>query len=475
MTTAISFPFLILFFLCNNAFLPKAVAISSTSPPHEFARFELIHRHSSLLAERTDKAFQPPENPLERIKELVHSDIARLQRLSHRLSLRRKIAEVPKDNSSSISLPLRSAADAGVGQFFVTINVGTPPKSFALITDTGSDLTWMKCKLGKCSSCKKGFKDPPGNFFQADLSSSFKSIPCNSDTCIRDLADLFSLTICPTPSTPCSYQYNYIDGSVANGFFGNEVLSFGMDNRKMVKMHDALIGCTESSEGIRGLDGVLGLGYNNNSFAVKAARMFNQKFSYCLVDHLSPSTKVSYLLFGNNPHRSTRMQYTELLLKALDESYGVNVSGISIGGTKLDIHPAIFDANADGGMLLDTGATLTFLAMPAYKPVMKALTAPLQKFKKMDVNVPALEFCFSSAGYNESIVPELVWHFSDGATFVPPKKSYIIDTAPGIKCVGLASAPFPGASIMGSIMQQNHLWEFDLANRKVGFGLSPCL
>ncbi|KAJ0028532.1 hypothetical protein Pint_36529 [Pistacia integerrima] len=203
--------------------------------------------------------------------------------------------------------------------------------------------------------------------------------------------------------------------------------------------------------------------------------MFNQKFSYCLVDHLSPSTKVSYLLFGNNPHRSTRMQYTELLLKALDESYGVSVSAISIGGTKLDIHPAIFDVNADGGMLLDTGATLTFLAMPAYKPVMKALTAPLQKFKKMDVNVPALEFCFSSAGYNESIVPELVWHFSDGATFVPPKKSYIIDTAPGIKCVGLASAPFPGASIMGSIMQQNHLWEFDLANRKVGFGLSPCL
>lgn len=357
----------------------------------------------------------------------------------------------------------------------MTIDVGTPPKRFALIADTGSDLTWINCKSSKCSTCKKGFKFPPLKLFLPDKSSTFESIPCGSPKCKKDFSILFSLNICPTPLSPCNYQYNYIDDSVAYGYFANEVVAFGTDAQNNAKTHKMLVGCTESSVGIKGLDGVLGLGYSNYSFAMTAARMYNNKFSYCLVDHLSPSTKVGYLHFGENSQKSTKMQYTELLLRTQDQFYAVNVSGISVGGQQLDINPAIFDATGDGGVLLDTGSTLTSMALPAYKPLMEALTAPLKKFKRVNLDVSTLEFCFSSVGFDESIVPPLVWHFADGAEFVPPKKSYIIDAAKGVKCVGLYSTRYPGASIIGSIMQQNHLWDFDLENRKVGFGLSPCV
>ncbi|KAK9285843.1 hypothetical protein L1049_025044 [Liquidambar formosana] len=85
-----------------------------------------------------------------------------------------------------------------------------------------------------------------------------------------------------------------------------------------------------------------------------------------------------------------------------------------------------------------------------------------------------MEFCFSATGFEESLAPKLAFHFADGAQFAPPVKSYIIDVADGVKCLGFASADWPGTSVIGNIMQQNHVWEFDLGRNKLGFAPSTC-
>lgn len=214
----------------------------------------------------------------------------------------------------------------------------------------------------------------------------------------------------------------------------------------------------------------MGLGYSNHSFAVRAAKEFGGKFAYCLVDHLSPKNRSSYLTFGSEKH--PRMRYTRLLLGAVDPFYAVSVKGISVGGVMLDIPPETWDLRAGGGAIVDSGASLALLALPAYGPV----TAALQLgFEKVDLGIGPLEYCFNSTGFDEKAVPRLVVHFTDGARLEPPVKSYVIDAAPGVKCLGFAAAAWPGWSVVGNIMQQNHLWEFDIVKRRLGFAPSSCV
>lgn len=267
----------------------------------------------------------------------------------------------------------------------------------------------------------------------------------------------------------------YADGSSAIGIFANDTVTIGLSNHRKLRLHDVLIGCTESLQGsFRQADGVMGLGYAKHSFALKAAQQFGNKFSYCLVDHLSPSNLVNYLTFGNTtvpPH----MHYTQLVLGTMNPFYAVNVVGISVGGIMLDIPAQVFDVKGVGGFIIDSGSSLTFLTEPAYKPVMAALTSPLANFTKEDFGFGPLEFCFGvTESFNESLVPKLEFHFGDGAQFVPPIKSYVIAAADGVRCLGFASTGWPGTSVIGNIMQQNYLWEFDLAAKRLGFGASAC-
>jgi hypothetical protein len=64
--------------------------------------------------------------------------------------------------------------------------------------------------------------------------------------------------------------------------------------------------------------------------------------------------------------------------------------------------------------------------------------------------------------------------FAGSARLAPPAKSYVIDAAPGVKCIGLQEGAWPGVSVIGNILQQEHLWEFDLANRWLMFKQSRC-
>jgi len=222
--------------------------------------------------------------------------------------------------------------------------------------------------------------------------------------------------------------------------------------------------------------GILGLGYAKDSFIDKAGSKYGSQFSYCLVDHLSHRDVPSYLTLGGH-HKAklqSEMKKTELIL--FPPFYGVNVVGISIGNEMLKIPPAIWDFNTQGGTIVDSGTTLTALLNPAYEPVFEALTKPLASVKRISAEVfGALDFCFEDEGFDESVVPRLAFHFSGGARFEPPVKSYIIDVAPQVKCIGIVPIMGSvGVSVIGNIMQQDHLWEFDFAKNTVGFAPSVC-
>ncbi|KAF5735670.1 hypothetical protein HS088_TW15G01184 [Tripterygium wilfordii] len=419
----------------------------------------------------------------DRIKQLVESDYARQKMRQNRLSKGRMAIEFDRSIGEDLlskfhshaAIPMRSAADAGLGQYFVSFRVGTPPKKFVLIADTASDVTWMNCHYGCIGSVCPDNRPKFGRIFQARQSPSFKPIPCSSDTCKIDLARSFSVKECPKPDSPCVYDYSYADGSMTLGFFGTETVTVGLDNRHKVRLHDVLIGCSESKNGtFHNVDGVMGLGYNKHSFAVKVAAQFGNKFSYCLVDHLSRSNISNFLSFGRpkeGPYE--KMKYTELLLGVVDPYYALKVRGISIDGEMLNIAPEVWEVGVDSGTIIDSGTSLTMLTDPAYDAVMAAFEAGLADVERTKlVDGPPLEFCFNSGSYTKKMIPKLAFHFVDGVEFKPPAKSYVFELAKGVACLGFL--PTPGHSVIGNIMQQNHLWEFDLGKKRLGFLRSDC-
>ena len=183
-------------------------------PEENEMRLELIHRHNPQLIGKLGHGVTSnvPKTQQERIQELVLHDTIRHHRMiSHKRGTRRKNRE-----TSSIAMPMHSGADYGNGEYFVQVRVGKPSQKFVLIADTGSDLTWVYCNSrfgngnGNTSKTHKGRLRNHRRVFHADRSSSFETIPCLSDMCKVQLANLFSLSICPTPFTPCAYDYRFV-------------------------------------------------------------------------------------------------------------------------------------------------------------------------------------------------------------------------------------------------------------------------
>ncbi|KAK6229037.1 hypothetical protein SCA6_017988 [Theobroma cacao] len=450
------------------------IVLPSIVQAQDSIKLELLHRHAPQLHAR-------PKTQHERLKDLVHHDFIRHNRRQAWETPKTTTATASKTNAA-IQMPLSAGRDFGIGQYVTTFKVGTPSQKFRLIVDTGSDLTWINCRYrcargDNCTTQERGIKR--GRVFRAHLSSSFRPIPCFSQMCKVELRNLFSLTICPTPLTPCAYDYRYIDGSDAMGVFAKESVTVGLTNSRMARLHDVLIGCSDSSQGrtVKNVDGVLGLANSKYSFVTKAAERWGGKFSYCLVDHLSHINASNYLIFGANNNQLTVLgntRYTRLELNLVSFSYAVNVQGISIGGKMLDIPLQVWDTRKGGGTILDSGTSLSFFTDPAYQPVMAAIKMSVSKYPQVKLHGVPMEYCFNSTGFDETLVPKLIIHFADGARFEPHWRSYVISAADGVRCLGFLPARFPSVSVIGNIMQQNYLWEFDLEGNKLRFAPSSC-
>ncbi|CAH8359892.1 unnamed protein product [Eruca vesicaria subsp. sativa] len=414
-------------------------------------RLDMAHRDT----------LSPKPTPFHRIEDIMGMDQKRHGLISQKI----------KTKKGGARMSLGSGFDFGEAQYFSEITVGTPAKKFKVVVDTGSELTWVNCRFHGKGKEKR-------EVFRAEESSSFRKVGCMTKTCKVDLINLFSLTTCPTPQSPCSYDYRYADGSTAQGVFGMDTFTVGLTNGRVASIPGVLIGCSTTGTSFHGADGILGLALSDYSFTSKATNIFGGKFSYCLVDHTSNKNISNYLIFGSTPSSTTKAparRTARLDLNLLPSLYAINIVGISIGDTMLNIPPIVWDVKRSGGTILDSGTSLTLLADAAYKAVVSGLERYLVGVKRVKPEDVPIEYCYDTSKFDDRKLPQLSFHFKGGARFSPFRKSYLIDAAPGIRCLGFVSAGAPATNIIGNIMQQNHLWEFDLAASTLSFAPSTCL
>ncbi|XP_057972026.1 aspartic proteinase nepenthesin-1 [Malania oleifera] len=389
--------------------------------------------------------------------ELLQRAIKRGRHRLHRLS---SMALAGSPSSSNPAGGVEAPVRAGSGEFLMKLSIGTPAESFSAIMDTGSDLIWTQCK--PCQECF----DQPTPIFDPKKSSSFSKLSCSSSLCTALPAS--------TCSDGCEYLYTYGDYSSTQGVMATETFSFGDDAAALPKV---AFGCGEDNEGdgfVQGA-GLVGLGRGPLSLV---SQLDELKFSYCLTS--IDDTKSSSLLMGSAastvPKNSNSAVTTPLLKNPSQPSfYYLGLEGITVGSSRLDIAKSTFALQDDGsgGLIIDSGTTITYLEDGAFEEVKKAFVAQV-KLAVDESGAGGLDLCFTlPSGTAPVKVPKMVLHFQGEADLELPAENYMIaDQTVGLMCLAMGSSS--GMSILGNVQQQNMMVVHDLQKETLSFVPTKC-
>ncbi|CAN6381052.1 unnamed protein product [Urochloa humidicola] len=361
-------------------------------------------------------------------------------------------ARMHAGSASAPQTPLQQ--DAGGGEYEMTFSVGTPLQEFSALADTGSDLIWLKC--GACARCSP--KGSPS--YYPNASSSFSILPCSNGLC--GYLEAKSRANCSGGAgAECDYKYFYglslSSHHYTQGYLAAETFTLGG-----AAVPGIGFGCTTMSEGGYGTgSGLVGLGRGPLSL-VRQLKV--GVFSYCLT---SDPAKTSPLIFGSGALSGAGTQSTPLIMGAIPSYYAVDLRSISIGDLTT---PGTGESG--GGIIFDSGTTLTFLAEPAYSLAKAAMLAQAKlPLASGGGGSDDDDVCFQTSGGGEAEVPSMVLHF-DGADMALPADNFFLPVGGGVICWVVQRSP--SISIVGNVMQMNYHVRYDVDKSVLSFQPANC-
>eukprot|EP00249_Psilotum_nudum_P007475 c20593_g1_i1 orf=456-1820(-) len=349
----------------------------------------------------------------------------------------------------------RTPVSAGEGSYLTSLATGTPEVTFSAIVDTGSDLIWRQCE--PCHTCYA----QNGPIFDPSKSSTYKKASCHDSLCL-----VFGFaSYC---NSSCQYIYQYGDLSYTSGDFSYDSFTLTDTSGESHSLHHIGFGCGHDNEGssFSGAGGIVGLGQGPLSLL---SQLSLSKLSYCLVSTDDSTLQTSPMFFGNSlALTGYDVQSTPFIANPLFKTYYyIALKGISVGGKLLDIPASTFDLKSDGsgGLIIDSGTTLTFLVQAAYKRVIHAFKSAI-RLPIVNNSSVGLDLCYKS----QPEVPSLSFHFI-GADINLPVANYFLEFD-GLFCLALGSSD--SISIFGNIQQQNFHFLYDRRARKLSFVPANC-
>jgi hypothetical protein len=372
---------------------------------------------------------------------------------------------------------VESGVAIGSGEYLVDVYVGTPPRRFQMIMDTGSDLNWLQC--APCLDCF----EQRGPVFDPAASTSYRNVTCGDKRCgLVSPPGTAPRTCRGRRSDPCPYYYWYGDQSNTTGDLALEAFTVNLTAAGASRRVDGVtFGCGHWNRGLfHGAAGLLGLGRGPLSFASQLRAVYGHAFSYCLVDH--GSAVGSKIVFGDDNVllAHPQLNYTAFApataASSADTFYYVRLKGILVGGETLSISPETLGVAKDGsgGTIIDSGTTLTYFPEPAYRVIRQAFIERMDKTYPLIDGFPVLSPCYNVSGVEGVEVPEFSLLFTDGAVWDFPAENYFIRLEPDIMCLAVLGNPRSAMSIIGNYQQQNFHVLYDLQNNRLGFAPRRC-
>ncbi|KAL6882037.1 hypothetical protein ACP4OV_011509 [Aristida adscensionis] len=375
-----------------------------------------------------------------------------------------------RGGGGGVAAPVVSGLAQGSGEYFTKIGVGTPATPALMVLDTGSDVVWLQC-----APCRRCY-DQSGQVFDPRRSTSYGAVDCQAPLCRR-----LDSGGCDLRRRACLYQVAYGDGSITAGDFATETLTFAGGAR----VARVALGCGHDNEGLFvAAAGLLGLGRGSLSFPTQISRRYGRSFSYCLVDRTSSSSsgqssRSSTVTFGSSAVAATASFTPMVKNPRMETFYYVQLIGISVGGARVP-GVAASDLRLDpstgrGGVIVDSGTSVTRLARPAYTALRDAFRAAAAGLRLSPGGFSLFDTCYDLGGRKVVKVPTLSMHFAGGAEAValPPENYLIPVDSRGTFCFAFAGTD-GGVSIIGNIQQQGFRVVFDGDGQRVGFAPKGC-
>ncbi|KAL2900075.1 Aspartic proteinase nepenthesin-1 [Bienertia sinuspersici] len=281
-----------------------------------------------------------------------------------------------------MELPTPLSMLAAMGGYTVSLSFGTPPQKIPLVFDTGSSLLWVPCT--------------------SHYPLLLVSLGAGSPRCGWIFGPNVEARCGPGCDSACSrgcpgYVLQYGLGATA-GIAISETLDLPGK-----PVHDFLLGC--SLQSIRQPQGIAGFGRAPTSLP---SQLKLGKFSYCLIPHkFDDSPKGSKLILAGAG------QKIPVACKGPREVVEYTPLKIIVGKkhVKLPFKYLIPGRNGNGGVIVDSGSTLTFMERPLFEPLVKELAAQTAHYKRAKEIEDQLGFglCYEIKDARNVSFPKLVF------------------------------------------------------------------
>ncbi|OEL21340.1 Aspartyl protease family protein 2 [Dichanthelium oligosanthes] len=427
--------------------------------------FRVVHRD----------AFAVNATAAELLRHRLRRDKRRTARISKAASAGAAAGNATRaaGGGGGVAAPVVSGLAQGSGEYFTKIGVGTPATQALMVLDTGSDVVWMQC-----APCRRCY-DQSGPVFDPRRSTSYGAVDCAAPLCRR-----LDSGGCDLRRRACLYQVAYGDGSVTAGDFATETLTFAGGAR----VARVALGCGHDNEGLFvAAAGLLGLGRGSLSFPTQISRRYGRSFSYCLVDRTSSSSsdtnpgstsRSSTVTFGSGAMGASASFTPMVRNPRMETFYYVQLVGISVGGARV---PGVAESDlrldpstGRGGVIVDSGTSVTRLARPAYSALRDAFRGAAAGLRLSPGGFSLFDTCYDLGGRKVVKVPTVSMHFAGGAEAALPPENYLIPVdSRGTFCFAFAGTD-GGVSIIGNIQQQGFRVVFDGDGQRVGFAPKGC-
>lgn len=266
-------------------------------------------------------------------------------------------------------------------------------------------------------------------------------------------------------SSACVYGIQYGDMSFSIGFFARETLTLTSSD----VFKDFLFGCGHNNQGLfRGAAGLIGLGRDKLSLPSQTALKYKGVFSYCLP---SSASSTGFLSFGDTGVSKSVKFITMSTVSQPSAFYGIDITGISVGGQKLSIAASVFTA---GGAIIDSGTVITRLPPTAYA----ALSSEFNKQMSQYPTAPGsklLDTCYNFTKYSSIDVPKISFFFSGGVAVPIAAEGILFVRSISQVCLAFArNNNDTDIGIFGNTQQKTLQVVYDVAGGRLGFAAGGC-
>ncbi|KAE9620896.1 hypothetical protein Lal_00019911 [Lupinus albus] len=403
---------------------------------------DLIHRDSP-----ESPFYIPSETHYERVAKAIHRSINYANRFNKPFSTKNVESKVLPNN----------------GEYLMTYSIGTPPVKILGIVDTGSDVLWLQCQ--PCHPCYK--QTTP--IFDPSKSTTYKTIPCTSDTCqsVRD-------TSCSSggDQNSCQYVIGYGDGSRSQGDLSVDTLTLSSASGSAVSFPKTVIGCGNSNtlvfegEG----SGIVGLGNGPVSLITQLGSSIQGKFSYCLGPAFTGTKTSSKLKFGDDAVVSGD-GVVSTPMSSENVFYYLTIESFSVGNKRIEFGSSSTSDSGSGNIIIDSGTTLTLLPEDVYSNLESAVADAI-KAKRVESPIESLNLCYNIPSSGEFQVPIITVHFTGGDVQLKALNTFVKVTD-SVICFAFRPTS-QSVNILGNLAQQNLLVGYDIPKKTLSIKPTDC-